>query len=265
MLIVLIVTAVVAAARGLWSPCGLSMLSSLNPVSERSRGHRFWVTACWYVFGAVSGGALFGGTCALGAFGVGHLALTGHTRWALALAAALVAALSDARLGGWSLPTHPRQVDDRWLLRYRRWIYASGYGVQIGAGFATYIMTAGVYLVAALAVLTARPVEALTGGLLFGLARGLAIVVVGIARDPGRLRRLMARVDAWADTSAVVAGAACAAVAAVAAGQLVGGADAPARAVAVALAVATALLVPLLHSSAMSDAFRRQRRGVPRH
>jgi hypothetical protein len=39
--------AVVAALRGTWSPCGLSMLSSLNPVSERSRGHRFWGTAVW--------------------------------------------------------------------------------------------------------------------------------------------------------------------------------------------------------------------------
>jgi len=45
----LLLTVIVAAARGLWSPCGMSMLSSLNPVSERARGHRFWATACWYV------------------------------------------------------------------------------------------------------------------------------------------------------------------------------------------------------------------------
>ena len=34
LLIVALVTAVAAAARGMWSPCGLSMLSSLNPVSN---------------------------------------------------------------------------------------------------------------------------------------------------------------------------------------------------------------------------------------
>ena len=51
------VVAAVAAARGMWSPCGLSMLSSLNPVSEQARGHRFWLTGCWYVAGAIAGGA----------------------------------------------------------------------------------------------------------------------------------------------------------------------------------------------------------------
>ena len=44
--------AVVSAVRGMWSPCGLSMLSSLNPVSERARGNRYWATAAWYILGA---------------------------------------------------------------------------------------------------------------------------------------------------------------------------------------------------------------------
>ena len=34
LLAVALAVAVVAAVRGMWSPCGLSMLSSLNPVSE---------------------------------------------------------------------------------------------------------------------------------------------------------------------------------------------------------------------------------------
>jgi hypothetical protein len=34
LLIVALATAAGAAMRGMWSPCGLSMLSSLNPVSE---------------------------------------------------------------------------------------------------------------------------------------------------------------------------------------------------------------------------------------
>ena len=62
-----VAVATVAAVRGAWSPCGLSMLSSLNPVSERARGHRFWVTAAWYIAGAVLGGAVLGGGCALAA------------------------------------------------------------------------------------------------------------------------------------------------------------------------------------------------------
>ena len=50
-----LVLAVVAAVRGLWSPCGLSMISTITPMSERGRGHRFWVTACWYTSGALPG------------------------------------------------------------------------------------------------------------------------------------------------------------------------------------------------------------------
>src|SRR5579875_1705280 len=95
--VVALLVAVAAAVRGMWSPCGLSMLTSLNPVSERSRGHRFWLTACWYVLGAVAGGALLGVGC-------GGLAVL----WRFApesaiVAAALVALLSDGAVLGWSL------------------------------------------------------------------------------------------------------------------------------------------------------------------
>ena len=65
---------------------------------------------------------------------------------------------------------HRYSVDERWLVKYRRWIYAGGYGVQIGTGFATYVMTAGVYLLLVLAGLTARPVEAF-GALIHTLER----------------------------------------------------------------------------------------------
>ncbi len=56
---VLVLTAA-AAARGTWSPCGLSMVSAINPFSEVSRGHRYVVTVLWFVAGAVVGGALLG-------------------------------------------------------------------------------------------------------------------------------------------------------------------------------------------------------------
>src|SRR5262245_28638289 len=47
-----VVVAVAAAVRSTWSPCGLSMLSSITPFGERSRGHRYSVTAAWFVVGA---------------------------------------------------------------------------------------------------------------------------------------------------------------------------------------------------------------------
>jgi hypothetical protein len=205
MFALLIVVAVIAAVRGMWSPCGLSMLTALNPMAEGARGHRFGATASWYLAGAAVGGGVLGGCCGLAALAVDHLHWSLSLRWTIALGAAVAAVLSDARIGGWSLPDHPRQVDDRWLREYRRWIYASGFGFQIGTGFATYIMTAAVYLTAVLAALTAHPGQALTAGLVFGCIRGLAILIAAPVRDPDRLGRVAARVDAGAGISAFVA------------------------------------------------------------
>jgi hypothetical protein len=231
MLVLLFALAAVAAVRGMWSPCGLSMLSTLNPVAERARGHRFWVTACWYISGAVVGGALLGVGCALVAVGYGELDAPSSVAWSLALAGSSAAVLSDARIGGWSLPLHPRQVDERWVDRYRRWLYASGYGVQIGTGLATYIMTAGVYLLALLAALTGSFAQALAGGVAFGLVRGFCVVAAARGRTPELLRVVMRRIDSWAGPSALAAAVASAAVGVIAAWQL--GGAAPAAAVAV--------------------------------
>src|SRR6516165_8616488 len=49
-------TAAIAAARSTWSPCGLSMLSSITPLAEQGRGHRYRATACWFVAGGLLGG-----------------------------------------------------------------------------------------------------------------------------------------------------------------------------------------------------------------
>lgn len=221
-LVVALVVATVAAVRGVWSPCGLSMLSALNPLSERGRGHRFAVTASWYIAGALLGGALLGSGCALAALGIARLHLGPSWTWALVLAAATVAVASDSAVTRFALPVHPRQVDERWLTTYRRWIYAGGFGLQIGTGFATYIMTAGVYLTAVLAALTAGPGAAVVVGLVFGGVRGLAILVAAPARTPEALRTLMARVDRSAVTSLLCVTAVQAGVGALAAGVLGG-------------------------------------------
>ncbi len=46
-----VVVAVAAAGRSTWSPCGLSMLSTITPLGERARGHRWGATAAWFVAG----------------------------------------------------------------------------------------------------------------------------------------------------------------------------------------------------------------------
>src|SRR5205085_11088620 len=51
----------------------------------------------------------------------------------------------DTGLLGIAPPFFLRQVNEDWLGRYRSWLYASGFGWQVGAGVTTYIMTAAVF------------------------------------------------------------------------------------------------------------------------
>lgn len=189
---------VAAAARSTWSPCGLSMLSSITPFGERARGHRYGVTAAWFVLGAAAGGATLGGLGAAGAAVVSAAGLVGHPGVLAGVAAGLaaVAAGVDAGLFGEVLPLLRRQVDDGWLARYRPWVYGVGFGWQIGTGLATYLMTAGVLLIGFLAVASGSPAAAVVIGTGFGLARGLTVLLTARAGDPARLRDLHRRLDA---------------------------------------------------------------------
>ena len=189
------VIAISAAVRGIWSPCGLSMISAINPFSERARGNRYWLTAAWFVSGSVAGGAALGSIGAVGAMLLSPLALSLPLSAAVAAVCSLATVASDTSAFGFGLPLHPRQVNERWLGRYRRWVYAAGFGAQIGVGLATYIMTAAVYLVPILGALSGSWQFAISCGIAFGLVRGLAVLISGRAHTPEALRRLHRRLD----------------------------------------------------------------------
>ena len=180
--------AVAAAVRSTWSPCGLSMLSTITPFSERGRGHSYRATASWFVAGAVVGGASLGLVMAVLALGVGSLHLSPATTGTVGLLAALVAAGSDSGIAGARLPYHRRQVNERWLDRYRPWVYGAGFGWQIGCGLATYVTSAAVYLMIVLGALTGHGLVALAVGTGFGLLRGTAVLLTRRLTDPVELR-----------------------------------------------------------------------------
>ena len=185
----ILVCAVLAAARSTWSPCGLSMLSTITPFGERARGHRYGATAAWFIAGAVAGGLTLGGVCSLLTIGLGRGPL------AVGSVLALCGAAVDAGAFGPVLPLIRRQVDDRWVARYRPWFYAAGFGWQVGVGVATYLMTAAVGVVAGLAVLSGSWPTALLAGGVFGLARGLTVLLTAAASTPSALRALHRRLD----------------------------------------------------------------------
>jgi hypothetical protein len=169
--------AVLAAARSTWSPCGLSMLATVTPLAERARGHRYRTTAAWFIAGGVAGGATLGLAMAGLAEAVGAAGPPVLTVAALAAAASILAAASDAPRIRFHLPVHHRQVNERWLDQFRPWVYGAGFGWQIGTGLVTYIKTAALYLMIVLAALTTSPAVALAVGVLFGLVRGLAVLL----------------------------------------------------------------------------------------
>jgi hypothetical protein len=195
--LVAFVVAVAAALRSTWSPCGVSMLSTITPLAEASRGRSYRSTARWFVLGGVAGGLALGALAAIGAAVVSAISPRGSVVAVIAAVATLGAAALDAGLVAPRLPHHRRQVNELWLDRYRGWVYGLGFGGQIGFGLATFIMTAAVYLTVALAALTGRPIVALAVGATFGLVRGLAVLASARLTTPDALRAFHQRFEAW--------------------------------------------------------------------
>jgi hypothetical protein len=196
-----IVVTTAAAVRSTWSPCGLSMLASITPLAELGRGHRFRSTAWWYVAGSVLGGVTMGLCVAAVTVGVNALSFTSRQLIVVALVASAVAVMSDTGVGGFHLPVHHRQVNERWLDTFRPWVYGAGFGWQIGTGLATYIMTAAVYLMLVLSALTGQPWLGVVFGALFGLVRGLSVCLGRHITSTEALTEFHRRFFTWGPTA----------------------------------------------------------------
>jgi sulfite exporter TauE/SafE len=170
------------------------MLSSIHPLGERARGNRWGVTVALFTAAAALGGALTGAV----AGGLGALSGVAGSRWALALAgvAAVGALAIDASGANRALARPRRQVDEAWLTMYRRWVYAVGWGAQLGMGVLTVIPAATVWLVFVLAALTGSPATGAAVGAAFGLGRGVTLMAPAGVVDPERLRTFHARMAA---------------------------------------------------------------------
>ncbi len=259
-----LVLSVAAAARSTWSPCGVSMLSTLTPLGERGRGTRFATTAAWFVAGSVVGGALLGAAGMVAALVVSAAHVGATTADAAAAGAAALAAAADVLIAGRRAVGHHRQVNERWLDQFRPWAYGAGFGLQIGSGVATYVTTAGVYLAVVLGGLSGRPLFALGLGLLFGAVRGTAVLLGRRLDTPEALRRFHARFSALGPSSrmamvAVELAAAVLLTAAAVPGRPAVVTTLAALAVLVLLATFTVLAVPATRWEARGAGFWRQR------
>lgn len=172
----LTLTAVLAGLTGTWSPCGLSSVDTLGSGLGRApRAGRTLVTVGAFTVLAVVGGAVtFGGAAAAGsAAGLG-----GHA-WAAASAAvlALVAGVGDLRFLA-IRPQIRRQVPEAVRWRVPLPITAAAYGLLLGLGFTTYLLTYAMWALLGACVLLGDPVLGVVVGATFGLGRALPVAVL---------------------------------------------------------------------------------------
>ena len=172
-------TAVLAGVTGAWSPCGFSMVDTLAGPA-RERGRRLLLPACAaFTLGALVGGtALFGGLAVLGAgLGLGGETSTGAA--ALVAAAAALAELAGARIR----PQIRRQVPEPWRRRLPLPLASGLYGVLLGLGFATFVLTLAVAALAVACVASGQPALGAVVGLGFGIGRALPVVALAPVTD----------------------------------------------------------------------------------
>jgi hypothetical protein len=143
------------------------MLASITPLGERGRRSHWGITMSAFVAGATLAGA--GAGALLGA--LGSIALPAHSTLAVLALAIAVAVVLDGLPR--AVPGPRRQVDERWLDRYRGWVYGAGYGAQLGLGVTTIVSSAATYVALVAAFLTASaPAGAIVLGC-FGAVRGI--------------------------------------------------------------------------------------------
>ena len=173
------------------------MLSTITPISERARHHRYWPSATWFLAGATLGGVTLGAAMACGAMLSSTAGVAQTVRIGVAVAVTAVCLAADARLFGLRLPERPRQVDATWVTRFRPWAYAGGFGWQLGTGVATYVMTNATYAVIIVGAVALPPATALELGVVYGVCRGATILLGAPVTSPTRLQAL----HRWLTTS----------------------------------------------------------------
>jgi hypothetical protein len=198
---VLALTALVAGITGAWSPCGFSMVETLGSAAPRVGARVIRAASATFALAALAGGAATFGL--LGA--IGALLGTGGgdgLRLAAAIAIALLAALGEA-LGVRVVPQIRRQVPEPWRRVMPLPLAAGLYGILLGLGFTTFVLTLAVWALAGISVALGSPAAGLIIGIGFGLGRALPVVVMApryatlgerleirMAEQPRLLRRL---------------------------------------------------------------------------
>jgi hypothetical protein len=176
----LIATALVVGLTGTWSPCGFSMIDTIGP-----RGHRGGTPTTLAACAAFALGAPLGGAITFGAFALaGELVwgAGGRIAYLVAAAIAVIAAIAEAR-GVRVAPQIRRQLPEHWRRILPMPVAALGYGVLLGIGFTTFVLSFGVWALAGVSLAIGHPGTGFAIGIAFGIGRALPICLLAPVAD----------------------------------------------------------------------------------
>lgn len=159
------------------------MLSSIHPLGERTRHNRWIVTVSAFAVGAVGTAALVGGTLGWAGSMLPRMS-TGMTLATMGVIVGVAGLFDSLSL---PVPGPKRQVNEHWIGSYRGWVYGGAFGVQLGAGLATYVVTWGVYATLALEIVSGSPLLGAAIGAVFGAGRSITLFVAGRIDRASRL------------------------------------------------------------------------------
>ncbi len=179
---VLAAAALAAGLTGAWSPCGFSMVETLAPAGYAGRLRTTLVACATFTLGALVGGVItFGGLGLLGQW----LGAGGTGAVAVAAVVAVAAAIGEAR-GVRIVPQVRRQVPESWRRVLPVPLAAGLYGVLLGLGFTTFILTFAVWALAAVSVALGDPQLGVILGLAFGAGRALPVIALAPVAESER-------------------------------------------------------------------------------
>jgi len=175
LLVVLAAAGLLIGATGTWSPCGFSMIETIGPTGHTGGMRTTLAAAATFAPFAVIGGVLTYGALALA--GQALLGAGGTIAYVIAAIVALAAALAEAR-GTPIVPRIRRQLPVGWRSSAPMPLAAAGYGVLLGLGFTTFVLTYGVWALMGVSLALGDPTAGLVVGVAFGLGRALPIVAL---------------------------------------------------------------------------------------
>ncbi len=171
----LVLAALLIGATGTFSPCGLSAIETIGPTGHGG-GRRTTFAAC----AAFAPGALAGGLATFGLLALAGDALHGaggDAAYWIAAAVAAFAALLEVR-GTRIVPQIRRQLPEHWRRVMPMPLAGGLYGVLLGLGFTTFVLSFGVWALAGISLALGDPALGLLIGAGFGVGRALPVVAL---------------------------------------------------------------------------------------